>query len=58
MGKIKTLGQDLTARLDKLYQIEKQQQQQGVYKQIIPNEPDNPNKREAYAVPLSTLVNL
>jgi hypothetical protein len=64
MGKIKTLGQDLTARLEELYKIEQQQRSQiisGSYSRRMASDElgvDDPNKREAYAIPLSTLVDL
>lgn len=70
MGKIKALGQQLTDALEDLYKIEQQKQhQQSVYNQIISGSysrkmasdelnVDDPNKREAYAIPLSTLVNM
>ena len=69
MGKMKTLGQQLTEDLEDLYvsQLKNTILQGGKYagQELIPRrlrnpmmKVDDPNKREAYVIPLSTLVNL
>ena len=75
MGKIKDLGQQLTEKLDWIYELESKKLQQQIHAGVIqggayagqglrPTKPytamkvDDPNKREAYVIPLSTLVNL
>lgn len=75
MGKMKTLGQQLTEKLDWIYETESKKLQQQIMAGVIqgsayagqklkPSNPytamkvDNPNNREAYIVPLSTLANM
>ena len=73
MGKMKTLGQQLTEDLEDLYvsQLKNTILQGGKYgggvlgpatkSRTVSNSSmrmDDPNKREAYVIPLSTLVNL
>jgi len=75
MGKMKTLGQELTEKLDWIYEHEGKKLQQRILSGVIQGghyaggalqpqasrkniKVDNPNTREAYMVPLSTLVNL
>jgi hypothetical protein len=66
MGKMKDLGQQLTDKLDWLYEEETRKIQKQIFAGIIQGNSkrgvkpvvDNPNQREAYVVPLSTLVNL
>ena len=71
MGKMKTLGEELREKLDTIYDEEYNKYktmivQGGAYagQGLRPTKPypmmkaDNPNKREAYVIPLSTLVNM
>jgi hypothetical protein len=75
MGKMKDLGQQLTEKLDWIYEEETRKIQKQIFAGIIQGghyaggviqpqasrkniKVDNPNQREAYVVPLSTLVNL
>lgn len=74
MGKMKTLGEELRAKLDWIYEEESKKLEKQIFAGVIqgggyagqglrPKKPythmkvDNPNTREAYAIPLSTLVN-
>ena len=75
MGKMKDLGQQLTEKLDWIYEEESKKIQQQIMAGVIQGghyaggilqpqasrkniKVDNPNTREAYVIPLSTLVNL
>jgi hypothetical protein len=71
MGRMKTLGEELREKLDTIYDEEYNKYktmivQGGAYagQGLRPTKPytamkvDDPNKREAYVIPLSTLVNL
>jgi hypothetical protein len=66
MGKIKALGQSLTEHLEAVYaqeyaKLHSQILQGGVIQPQASKKNirvDNPNTREAYVIPLSTLVNL
>lgn len=75
MGKMKALGQQLTEKLDWIYEQESKKLQQQILSGVIqggayaghglrPTKPypmmkaDNPNQREAYVIPLSTLANM
>ena len=75
MGKMKDLGQQLTEKLDWIYEEESKKIQQQIMAGVIQGghyaggilqpqasrkniKVDNPNTREAYIVPLSTLANM
>ena len=75
MGKMKALGQQLTEKLDWIYEQESKKLEQQILSGVIqggayagqglrPTKPysmikvDNPNQREAYVIPLSTLANM
>ena len=68
MGKMKDLGQELTEKLENdMYMQMSQRYAKGLAQSIVNTKNafapkilkvDDPNKREAYVIPLSTLVNL